>query len=62
MEEKIILQIILTENNGVMVEMGDASETVSPMTLVGILEQVKYSVFENMRVEKINKSAKSYDA
>ena len=62
MEEKIVLQIILEENNGIMVEMGEASESVSPMTLVGILEQVKHSIFENMKVERVNKSSKAYDA
>jgi hypothetical protein len=62
MEEKLVLQIILGENNAVMIEMGEASEMVSPMTLVGILEQVKHSIFENMRVEKVSRSSKSYDA
>ena len=62
MEEKIVLQIILEENNGIMVEMGEASESVSPMTLVGILEQVKHSIFENVKVERVNKSSKAYDA
>lgn len=62
MEEKLVLQIILGENNAVMIEMGEASEMVSPMTLVGILEQVKHSIFENMRVEKVSRSSKTYDA
>ncbi len=62
MEVNVILKILLDKNSGILIEMGEASDSVSPMTLVGILEQVKHSLFENMRVEKIAKSNNSYDA
>lgn len=52
----------MDKDDQILVQMGDASGSISPATLVGILEQVKHSIFENLRVEKVSKSNQSYDA
>lgn len=62
MEEKIVLQVILHEDNGLEVHIGEAGDKISPLTLVGILEQVKLNIFEGMTVEKVKKPSKTYDA
>jgi hypothetical protein len=62
MEDRVVLEVIIDKDDQIVVQMGDASGSISPATLVGILEQVKHSIFENLRVEKVSKSNQSYDA
>ena len=42
MEDNIILQVTLHENEGIEIYVGGNS--VSPLSLIGILEQVKYNI------------------
>lgn len=62
MEDNIVLQVLLHEDKGLEVHIGDAGDKISPLTLIGILEQVKMNVFDGMTVEKIKKPSKTYDA
>jgi len=62
MESNVVVQVIIDNDDQIAVQMGEACDNISPATLVGILEQVKMSIFENMRVEKVTRSNKSYDA
>lgn len=62
MEDNLILKVVVEKNNQIAIHMGEAADDISPATLVGILEQVKMSIFDNIRVEKVTKSNKSYDA
>lgn len=63
MEENVVLKVVVEENNQIAIHMGEASDNISPATLVGILEQVKMSIFDSIRVEKITRSTnQNYDA
>lgn len=63
MEDNVVLKVVVEENNQIAIHMGEASDSISPATLVGILEQVKMSIFDSIRVEKITKSTnQNYDA
>lgn len=63
MEENVVLKVVVEENNQIAIHMGEASDSISPATLVGILEQVKMSIFDSIRVEKITRSTnQNYDA
>ena len=61
MEEKMILQVVINSNDQIAILMGEASADISPATLVGVLEQVKMSIFDNMKVTRID-NPKTYDA
>jgi hypothetical protein len=62
MESNVIVQVVIDENHQIAVQMGEACDDISPATLVGILEQVKMTIFENVKVEKVVRSNKPYDA
>jgi len=62
MEENVVLQVFLNDDNALEVHIGDAGDKISPLTLIGILEQVKLNIFDGMTVEKVKKPSKTYDA
>lgn len=60
MEDNVILQVTINGENGVEVFIGDTH--VSPLTFVGILEQVKLDLLNKTKtMEKISNGSK-YDA
>lgn len=65
MEEPIVvLQVTLHENDGVEIRIG-SGDKVNPLMLVGILEQVKSGILNDIalsRVESAMDATQSYDA
>lgn len=47
MEDNIILQVTLHENEGIEIYVGGKS--VSPLSLIGILEQVKFNILNDSK-------------
>ena len=62
MEDNVVLKVILHDDHGLEVQLGSAGDKISPLTIVGILEQVKLNVFEGLTIEKVQKPSKQYDA
>jgi hypothetical protein len=65
MEENIILQIVMHDDEGIEVRVNNDNK-VSPLLLIGILEQVKMNILSGGQMEEINPSkestTKTYDA
>lgn len=64
MEEPIvILQVSLHDNDGIEIRIG-GGDKVNPLMLVGILEQVKVGILEDLRNVRIDvpESNQKYDA
>ena len=62
MNENVLLQIILHEDDGIEVAIGN-SQDINPLILVGILEQVKLNIIQEAQSkQKIPNPTKSYDA
>jgi hypothetical protein len=62
MEENVVLQVILHGDEGLEIRVGN-QDKVNPLTLVGILEQVKMNILSGeseMRPESL--TGQSYDA
>lgn len=62
MEENLVLKVVIEDDKQIAIHMGDSADAISPATLIGILEQIKMSVFDSMKVEKVIKSNQNYDA
>jgi hypothetical protein len=61
MEDNIILQVTLHENEGIEIYVGGNS--VSPLSLIGILEQVKYNILtQNTTPNLADINQPKYDA
>lgn len=63
MEENVVLKVTLHKDNGIEIHVG--SENVSPLTLVGILEQVKYNILSNsspIEEQVVSGNTTKYDA
>lgn len=63
MEENVILKVTLHKDRGIEIHVG--SENVSPLTLIGILEQVKYNILSNstsMEEQAVSETTTKYDA
>jgi len=61
MEDNVILQVTLHENEGIEIYVGGNS--VSPLSLIGILEQVKFNILSNNTVPNLAENNKpKYDA
>lgn len=66
MEENVVLQVVLHEDNGLEIRMGNSK--VSNYTLIGIIEQIKMNILTDALPEPvdINSSkellSKKYDA
>jgi hypothetical protein len=61
MEDNVILQVTLHENEGIEIYVGGNS--VSPLSLIGILEQVKFNILSNNTAPNLAENNKpKYDA
>ena len=63
MEENVVLKVTLHKDGGIEIHVG--SENVAPLTLVGILEQVKYNILSNsspMEEQAVSDNTAKYDA
>jgi hypothetical protein len=65
MEENVVLQVILHEESGIEIHLGN-SQKINPLMLIGILEQVKLNLLSNAQMEEISETPVSnqgkYDA
>jgi hypothetical protein len=66
MEEPIVvLQVTLHENEGVEIRIG-GGDKVNPLMLVGILEQVKAGILDDLKLSRVEQpeslSNQSYEA
>lgn len=65
MEGNVILQIVMHDDEGIEVRVNNDNK-VSPLLLIGILEQVKMNILSGGQMEEINPSkestTKTYDA
>lgn len=63
MEENVVLQVLLHGEEGLEIRIGN-KDKVNPLTLVGILEQVKMNILMEQSIEPELKasSGQSYDA
>ena len=65
MEENVVLQVILHEESGIEIHLGN-SQKVNPLMLIGILEQVKLNLLSNAQMEEVSDTPVSnqgkYDA
>jgi hypothetical protein len=61
MEKNVILQVTLHEEEGIEIYVG--GESVSPLSLIGILEQVKFNIISNNVTPNLADTTKpKYDA
>jgi hypothetical protein len=61
MEDNVILQVTLHENEGIEIYVGGKS--VSPLSLIGILEQVKFNILNDTSMSNMASGDKTqYDA
>lgn len=61
MEDNVILQVTLHENEGIEIYVGGNS--VSPLSLIGILEQVKHNILtQNTTPNLADTNKPKYDA
>jgi hypothetical protein len=65
MEEKVILQIVMHADESIEVRV-DNDNNVSPLLLIGIIEQVKINILSGGQMEEVKPSkestTKTYDA
>jgi hypothetical protein len=65
MEENVVLQVILHEESGIEIHLGN-SQKINPLMLIGILEQVKLNLLSNAQMEEVSETPVSnqgkYDA
>jgi hypothetical protein len=55
MEENVVLQVILHEESGIEIHLGN-SQKVNPLMLIGILEQVKLNLLSNTQMEEVSET------
>jgi hypothetical protein len=55
MEENVVLQVILHEESGIEIHLGN-SQKINPLMLIGILEQVKLNLLSNAQMEEISET------
>ena len=62
-EPIVVLQVTLHDNDGIEIRIG-GGDKVNPLMLVGILEQVKVGILEDLRNVRIDvpESNQKYDA
>lgn len=58
---KTILKISADEDGRIEIHI-DAKQTMDPLTLVGLLEQIKQDLFRENQPERVVSSSKTYDA
>ena len=65
MEENVILQIVMHADEGIEVRVNN-DKNISPLLLIGIIEQVKVNILSGGQMEEVNSSkestTKTYDA
>jgi hypothetical protein len=65
MEGNVILQIVMHDDEGIEVRVNNDNK-ISPLLLIGIIEQVKMNILSGGQMEEINPSkestTKTYDA
>ena len=65
MEENVILQIVMHADEGIEVRVNN-DKNISPLLLIGIIEQVKLNILSGGQMEEVNPSkgstTKTYDA
>jgi hypothetical protein len=55
MEENVVLQVILHEESGIEIHLGN-SQKINPLMLIGILEQVKLNLLSNAQMEEVSET------
>lgn len=60
MESNIVLQVIMHEEGGLEIMVGN-TENVNPLTLIGIIEQIKMNILSNVQVQEVSNN-NNYDA
>lgn len=58
---KTILKISADEDGRIEIHI-DAKNSMDPLTLVGLLEQIKQDLFRENQPERVVSSSKTYDA
>ena len=58
---KTILKITADEDGRIEIHI-DAKNSMDPLTLVGLLEQIKQDLFRENQPERVVSSSKTYDA
>lgn len=65
MEENVILQIVMHADEGIEVRVNN-DKNISPLLLIGIIEQVKVNILSGGQMEEVNPPkesiTKTYDA
>ncbi len=63
MEDKdLVLKVVLHDDGSLEVKMGAKSDSIGPLMLVGIIEQMKHNILASLQVEEISQSTGKYDA
>lgn len=60
-EPVIVLQVALHDNKGIEIHIG-TGDIINPLMLVGILEQVKAGIINDLSLARVEKSNQQYDA
>jgi len=60
-EPVIVLQVTLHDNEGIEIRIG-GGDNINPLMLVGILEQVKAGIINDLPLSRVGKSNQQYDA
>ena len=61
MEDNVVLQVILHEDKGLEIRLGN-EDKINALMLVGILEQVKFNVLQGQDPLEAPSERKQYDA
>jgi hypothetical protein len=55
MNENIVLQVVLHEGDGLEIRLGN-EDKISPLMLIGILEQVKMNILSGIQIQDLNEA------
>jgi len=61
-EKTTIFAIHIYEDDGVEIEIALEKSNINPVTLIGLLEQVKFDMLKGQMVNTIEQSKTKYDA
>jgi hypothetical protein len=53
MEKNTVLQVVMHENDGLEIRLGN-DNNISPLTLIGILEQVKMNILSGVQIQDMS--------
>lgn len=61
-DKKTIFAIHIYEDDGVEIEIALEKSNINPVTLIGLLEQVKFDILKGQMLNTIEQSKTKYDA